>query len=130
MRKEVNEFIDDTNRGNDASLSYFRGKYRDQVRYFGKLVPRQSVLNEKGIYFRKWPARNYFVQPGSVVVMCETSSECTAEGILAWEISGPILNSRGSAAFSLHWILEDGIWKISSESTQPMERKAFDVHGR
>jgi hypothetical protein len=128
VRKEFDEFIDAINHANDSSLFYFGQKYSDKVRYFGKLVPKQSVLNDKGAFFEKWPVRDYSVQPGSVIVTCKTSSECTAEGVLDWKISGPILNSRGSATFSLLWILEDGIWKISSESSQPIERKVLDVH--
>jgi hypothetical protein len=128
IRKEVDGFMSATNRANDVSLSYLNRKYRDQVQYFGKLVTKQSVLNEKEAFFEKWPARNYSIRPGSVSVLCKSSSECAAEGVLDWEISGSILSSRGSATFSLLWILEDGIWKVSSESTQPTERRVFDGH--
>jgi hypothetical protein len=126
VRKELEEFVDAINRSNDASLSYFRGKYHDQVWYFGKLISKQSVLNERQAFLEKWPARNYSVQPGSIAVSCKTSSECMAEGILNWQISGPLLKTKGRATLLLIWVLDDGIWKITSENTQPLQRK--DAH--
>ena len=121
VRREVYEFFSETNRTNDASLSYLDGKYSEQVDYYGKLLSRQAVLDKKRVFFEKWPVRNYSVRSNSVGVSCSTTSECKVEGILDWEASGGILNSKGSASFSLLWIEEDGVWKISSESTRSID---------
>jgi hypothetical protein len=107
VTKEVYEFVSATNRPSDLSLSYLDGKYRDQVNYYGKILSKASVLKDKRAFFRK----------------CETTSTCKAEGVLNWEASGDILSSKGSATFSLLWVLEGNIWKISSERSQPVERK-------
>ena len=123
VRNEVYQFVDATNRPGDLPLSYLDGKYLDQVNYYGKILPKSSVLSDKRAFFRRWPVRNYSIQPASVSVTCETTSKCQAEGIVDWAASGDILSSKGSATFSLLWVLEGKIWKISSERSQPVKRK-------
>jgi len=123
VRKELFEFVDATNQSNDLSLSYLEGKYPAQVNYYGKMLSKESVLNDKKTFFKKWPARNYSIRPSSVTVTCETEKRCKTEGIVDWEASGSILNSKGAAALSLMWILQDSAWKISSETSQVLDRK-------
>ena len=124
VRKELFEFVSATNRPNDLSLSYLEGKYPDQVNYYGKVLPKESVLNEKKAFFKKWPTRNYSLRSSSVTVTCETKIEMQDKGILDWEASGSILNSRGAAAsLSLVWTLKNSAWKISSENSHVLERK-------
>ena len=123
VKKELFEFVGATNRSNDLSLSYLEGKYPDQVNYYGKLVPKESVLNDKKKFFNRWPTRNYSIRPSSVTIACETETVCKTEGILDWEASGSILNSNGTAAFSFVWTLQGASWKISSENSRAIERK-------
>jgi hypothetical protein len=56
VKKEVYEFFSATNRSGDRSLSYLEGKYPDQVNYYGKVLPKASVLDDKRAFFRKWPS--------------------------------------------------------------------------
>jgi len=123
VKKEVYEYFIATNRANGQSLSYLEDKLSDQVDYYGKLSAKAFVLKDKKAFFRKWPVRNYSVEPPSVTVACKMAGECIAKGIFDWEASGPILRSKGSATFRLGWTLEGTIWKISAESSQPIKRK-------
>jgi hypothetical protein len=123
VKKEMFEFVDATNRSNDLSLAHLQRKYRDQVNYYGKLLPKSSVLGDKGDFFRKWPIRNYSVQPSSVTVTCESVYECKTDGVFDWNASNRNSNSVGSAAFSFLWTLEGNDWKISSENSRVIQRK-------
>ena len=123
VRKELFEFVGATNRSNDLSLSYLEGIYPDQVNYYGKVLPKKSVLNDKRVFFKKWPTRNYSIRPSSVTIACETETKCKTEGVLDWEASGTILNSKGTTAFSFVWTLQGTSWKISSENSRALERK-------
>jgi len=123
VKKELFEFVGATNRSNDLSLSYLEGKYPDQVNYYGKVLPKESVLNDKRRFFTKWPTRNYSIRSSSVTVACETETICKTEGILDWEASGSLLNSNGTAALSLIWTLQGTSWKISSENSRTIDRK-------
>lgn len=123
VRKELFEFVNATNRANDLSLSYLEGKYPDQVNYYGKVLSKNSVLNDKRTFFKKWPTRNYSIRSSSVTITCETETKCKTEGIVDWEASGSILNAKGAAALSLMWILQNSTWKISSETSHGFDRK-------
>ena len=123
VTKEVYEFVGATNLSNELSLSYLERKYPEQVSYYGKVLPKASVLTDKKAFFKRWPVRNYAIRPSSIIVICETTSKCRAEGIIDWETSGSILYSKGSSKFALRWSYEDGVWKISSESSQSIERR-------
>src|SRR5262249_37908332 len=59
VKNELFEFVNATNRSNDLSLSYLERKYPDQVNYYGKVLSKNSVLNDKRTFFKKWPSRNY-----------------------------------------------------------------------
>jgi hypothetical protein len=123
IKKELYEFINVTNRSNGFSLNYLQSKYRDQVNYFGKVLPKASVLNDKRTFFKRWPTRNYSIHPTSVIVTCESTFECKADGIVDWNASSSTLNSVGSATFSFLWTLEGNAWKISSENGRTIGRK-------
>lgn len=123
VESEVYKFISATNLSNELSLSYLEGKYLEKVSYYGKVLSRASVIADKKAFFKKWPVRKYSVRPASISIVCETTIKCRTNGILDWEASGAILNSKGSAKFELQWILEDSIWKISSEKSQVVDRK-------
>jgi hypothetical protein len=104
-------------------LSYLERKYPNQVNYYGKVLPKESVLNDKRRFFSNWPTINYSIRPSSVIIACESETICKTEGILDWEASGSILNSNGTAALSLVWTLQDASWKVSSENSRTIERK-------
>ena len=53
------EYVDATNRPSEVSLSYLEGKYPDQVNYYGNLLPKAPVLEDKKAFFKKWPIRTY-----------------------------------------------------------------------
>jgi hypothetical protein len=120
VTKEVYEYVSATNRSSDLALSYLEDKYPDQVNYYGKELPKTSVLSDKRAFFKKWPVREYSIRPTSMNVDCRTTSECKTEGIIDWEASGPILNSKGAFSFTLLWALEGNSWKIKSESSRPI----------
>ena len=127
LKKEVFDFTNAANRTDDASLQYLQGKYRDQVNYFGKIVSKAQVLKDKKAFFRKWPTRNYSIQPTSIAVTCLNSFECKVEGIVDWNASNSTLTSVGSANVSMLWILEENNWKISSENSQTIRRNVSRI---
>ena len=77
----------------------------------------------KGRFLKNGQPGITLLRSSSVTITCETESRCKTEGILDWEASGSILNSKGAAALSLVWTLQDSTWKISSENSHVLERK-------
>lgn len=112
-----------TNQSNELAFVYLEGKYPNEVNYYGKTLAKGAVLSDKRAFFKKWPIRNYSIQPDSIAVACKTAYECKSESVLDWEASGSILNSKGSATLTLLWALEGDEWKIKSESSRPIARR-------
>jgi hypothetical protein len=121
--KELHELIGATNRSNDFALAYLESKYADQVNYYGKVLSRVSVLNDKRSFFTGWPSRSYSIQPATIAVTCESISVCKAQGVLEWNHAGRSMTSLGSATFSFQWVLEGNHWQISSEDGKVIRRK-------
>jgi hypothetical protein len=123
VNNELYEFVSATNRSNELALAYLESKYTDQVRYYGKVVPRVSVLNDKKSFFTRWPSRSYSILPATVAITCEGTSVCKAEGVFEWNDASRASTSLGSATFSFMWLLEGTHWWISSEDGKVIRRK-------
>ena len=52
LKREVYEFFIATNKADDLTLSFLAGKYRDKVNYYGELLPKASVLNDKKTFLK------------------------------------------------------------------------------
>jgi len=88
-----------------------------------KYFSRDEVMSDKKKFFLKWPNRNYAVDPGSLVVGCQSVISCRADGTLTWTDTGNGLTSTGSATFSFGWSLQDDTWRINSETSQVLKRQ-------
>jgi hypothetical protein len=126
VRKETYALIRATNLPNETSLSYLHDKYADQVSYYGKYFSRDEVITDKRNFFLRWPNRNYTIDPGSLVVGCQSASSCRADGTFTWSDIGNGLSSLGSATFSFGWSLEEGgTWRINLETSQVLKRQVL-----
>jgi hypothetical protein len=97
VNRELYEFISATSRS-ILALAYLESTYIDQVHYYGKVLPRVSVLDYKRPFFTRWPSRSYSIQPATVAVTCESISVCKAEGVQEWNDASRTLTSVGTLA--------------------------------
>jgi curved DNA-binding protein CbpA len=126
VRRETYAFIRATNLPNETSLTYFQDKYADQVSYYGKYFSRNGVISDKRTFFLKWPNRNYTIDPASLVVDCQSTTSCQANGTFTWSDAGKGMTSTGSATFSFGWIQDGtGTWRINSEASQVLRRQVL-----
>jgi hypothetical protein len=123
IKNETQAVFTATNSANDEAVGYLQTKYADEVNYFGKVLSKSAVLNDRIAFFRKWPQRNYSLKLDTLKIDCATEAVCTSEGVINWNVSGPQLTSLGSASFAFTWTIERGNWKLSSESSQVLSRK-------
>jgi hypothetical protein len=123
IKSATYDFITATNRPNDQVLFRLENEYDDHVNYFGRMLPKASVLADRQTFFLRWPKRNYAVRPNSIVVTCENERSCSAQGILDWTVSAISRTSTGSAVFSLLWTSVSGIWKVSLENSRVASRQ-------
>jgi hypothetical protein len=87
---------------NTGIIEWARGRYADQVSYFGKARLREDILREMTYYLDRWPLRNYQPRKGSVDLSCNHSRQtCNVKGLLDFEAMSPARRekSTGVATF-------------------------------
>jgi hypothetical protein len=76
--------------------------YADSVSFYGAMVLRDKVMDEKRKFSVRWPIRHYTVNPGSLFVQCEGNA-CSVSGVVAWDCTSQErgAHSVGTANFAL-----------------------------
>src|SRR5262249_31673270 len=120
--EETRNLFGATNKANAAAIAYVQEKYSEQVSYFGKDLLRSDVISDKTAFFQKWPVRSYSLLANSLKVECETQTTCSAQGKVEWRATNAKSVSQGVAAFSLGWSMEEGVWKVRSETSKVISR--------
>jgi len=106
------------------ALSYLADVYPETVTYYGKAMPRREVLADKETFIRRWPERQYAIDPSTVRVDCSNDNICTVKGTVGWQARNPNERrlSEGRAAFVLTFDLSGRI-RLLDERTDILERK-------
>jgi hypothetical protein len=111
--------------------SDFLGKlntvYTDTVNYYGKTLPKNSVVADKQAFMQRWPRRDYRIRPGTLSVKCKSGTQitlCYVLGVMDYNVSSAIRSTGGTASFQYTvWIEQsDGATMISSEDSKVTER--------
>lgn len=85
-----------------ASPAYVARVYAPRIRFYGSLLDRNGLVNEKRRFVRRWPVRQYAMRPGTVRVTCDQRSRmCRVASILDWRAESPARRaaSQGSSSF-------------------------------
>jgi hypothetical protein len=111
-------------RPNSEALPYLADLYSADVMYFGRLLPKSSVIQEKVTFALRWPVRQYQIKPGSARATCMALNVCEVKGLLDWYAYSPERNvtSTGSATFDLTVSLS-GPTKVLSETSAVITRQ-------
>jgi hypothetical protein len=72
-------------------LSKFQQDYAGYIDYYGKVVNRATVMQEKASFVHRWPQRDYRPRQDSLVVSCmnETERLCVVTGLVDFECRSP-----------------------------------------
>jgi hypothetical protein len=99
--------------------------YDDVVNYYGKVVSREAVIEDKQRFAARWPQRAYAISPGTLMVRCDDGSlVCTVSGVTDWAGAKNARRAAGAAGF--YYVVRagnDGLLKITEETSKV-------VHGR
>jgi hypothetical protein len=103
---------------NDRALRAVGPIYESSVVYFGKVISRQAVLEDKRRFVERWPQRSYSIQPGTLDAQCDGQGlRCAVWGMIDWNAANDAKRSRGSASFQyLIRVGTDGTLKIAEEA--------------
>jgi hypothetical protein len=84
-----------------ASPAYVARIYAPRIRFYGRMVDRNGLVQEKRRFVRRWPVRHYALRPGTVRVTCDERSRlCLVASIFDWRAENPARRrtSRGSSS--------------------------------
>ena len=124
IQQRAREFMDDYFRhlsGPDA-LSKFKQDYAGYIDYYGKVVNRATVMQEKASFVHRWPQRDYRPRQDSIVVSCMNDAEtlCLVTGLVDFECRSPERQaaSTGVARFTAAILFEGDDTRIVGEDSK------------
>jgi len=102
----VTEYFRRSSGSADEALAWLSQHYADNVNFFGTQMQRDAILKQKADYLRRWPDREYVIDPDSVAVRCDGNQSCRVTGIIDWSTSSPERKARasGKAGFEIDTI--------------------------
>lgn len=112
---------------NATALATLKDAYADPVGYYGKVLAKQTVLDEKRAFALRWPERTYAARPGSMNVTCEPGGRlCTVIAIVDWRAASAARGavSNGAATYEMQFLQEGGRISIIGESATILNRSS------
>lgn len=95
-------YLQTWSRAQAASPAYVARIYAPRIHFYGRMLDRKALVNEKQRFVRRWPVREYALRPGTLRVTCEQRSGlCRVASVLDWQAENPARRARsqGSSSF-------------------------------
>lgn len=109
-------------------LSKFKQDYAALIDYYGKVVNRNTVMQEKTRFVQRWPQRDYRLRQNSIAVACKNETEklCMVSGLVDFECrsSERHATSTGVARFDAAILFEEDSPRIIGESSKVVAEDA------
>jgi hypothetical protein len=124
MAQRASKFMDEYFRhlSSPDVLSKFQEDYASYIDYYGKVVNRATVMQEKASFVHRWPQRDYRPHRDSLVVSCinETQRLCLVTGLVDFECRSPERHaaSTGVARFNAAILFERDEPRIVGEDSE------------
>jgi hypothetical protein len=112
----------------DQVLPYLGSIYAPTVTYYGRPVPRESVLKDKYYFIRRWPMRETWVPPGAAgpKISCDdATAECEISGVRDFDAVSPERGARstGLVHYTYRVRFVDGSPRIVAEDSKVVTRE-------
>ena len=116
----IRNVVADWSSPNDRAMRAMEAIYESSVTYFGRVTPRQAVLDDKRRFIQRWPQRSYSIQPQTLVTRCDGwFSRCIISGMMDWTATNSTKRSTGVASFQ--YVVrrgQDGSMLIAEETSK------------
>jgi hypothetical protein len=89
-------------RSTDQVLETLNNIYAETVSYFGEDLSREEIISRIGLFYERWPVRQYTPQDDSIRIECDDALlRCSVSGQLQFDAQSPDRNrhSIGVATF-------------------------------
>jgi hypothetical protein len=87
-----------------AALDDVDEVYAPHVNFYGRMLDKRSLTDEKRRFVRRWPVRRYSLRPGTTRVDCDhVRRSCVVRTLIDWTAASPQRRkvSRGVSQFEL-----------------------------
>jgi hypothetical protein len=106
--------------------------YAEMVSFYGNIISRERVMNEKRIFSIRWPVRHYTIN--SIYAQCDVDGTCSVTGVVAWDCTSQERgeHSVGTANFAVRLVngrivLENGSVLTGRKETAESQTAASTV---
>jgi hypothetical protein len=107
---------------NAQPLQALETLYADEVTYYGKVLSRDAVLDDKRRFVVRWPQRLYTIRSGTLLTQCDSGSlRCTVSGTVDWAAAKDAKRSTGVASFSYTLAPAGTALKIAEETSKAVQ---------
>lgn len=108
---------------NDSAIFNLRKLYADNVLFYGEYISKEDFLEEKRVFAKRWPIRNYVVDESTLSVSC-IDMICNATAAVRWNASSPERNAQSSgwARFAIEVSFRGDAPVIVSEDGEVIKR--------
>ena len=124
LAQRASRFIDEYFRhlSDPDAVSKFQQDYAGYIDYYGKVVNRAIVMQEKVSFVHRWPERDYRPREDSLVVSCMNEAErlCVVTGLVDFDCRSPERHatSSGVARFTAAIMFDGDDARIVGEDSK------------
>jgi hypothetical protein len=114
-------YLDFWSRNNSVTAETVADFYRPMVRFYGRLVPIEAIVDEKRRFIARWPMRDYQALPNRMSVDCNPSGNlCEVATDFSFSAADPRRGRRteGLGALELTVSFAEGRPLIARESSR------------
>jgi len=80
----------------------------DHVRYFGRDLDHNVLMDAKRRFAERWPERRFTERPDSLHAACDERGVCTVWGLVDWHCSSEQRNATASGTSEFSFQVQDG----------------------
>ena len=100
----ANTYLQIWSSSDTAALDDVDEVYAPRVNFYGRILDKRRLAEEKMRFVRRWPVRRYSLRPGTTRVACDRDRRsCVVKTLIDWTAASPRRRkrSRGISEFEL-----------------------------
>ena len=100
----ANTYLQIWSSSDSAALDDVDEVYAPHVNFYGRVLDKRRLAEEKMRFVRRWPVRRYSLRPGTTRVACDQARRsCVVKTLIDWTAGSPRRRklSRGVSEFEL-----------------------------
>lgn len=102
----------------DRVLPYLNSIYAPMVTYYGKLLPKQTVLRDKYYFLKRWPSRQTWEAESPTISCNEAAADCEITGVRKYKAMNGASHASGMVRYAYAIRFSEGSPQIVAEDSK------------